>query len=246
MNVRYLPPGPPPVVYPETDGKPMAENTRQAEWIVTIFGNLDVLFAARPDVFVAMDNFVYPVEGEPTVVTAPDVYVAVGRPKGHRSSYKVWKEGGVFPQVVFEVLSPGNSATEMSKKLKFYHRHGAEEYYVFDPDGNELEVWVREGRRFVYVPETDGFVSPRLGVRFVLSEGDEMIIYRPDGQRFLTFVELGTLAETEKRRAEAEAGRAEAEAKRADAETRRAELEGQRADRLAAKLRALGLDPDAP
>ena len=75
------------VVYPDSDGKPMAENTRQAEWIVTIMGNLSCQYRDDPNVFVAMDNFIYAVKGNNTAVTAPDVYVAFGRPKGHRGSY---------------------------------------------------------------------------------------------------------------------------------------------------------------
>ena len=68
------------VVYPESDGKPMADNTRQYECIVTIQGNLDEML---PD-FVGANNFWYPVEGRPDINTAPDGYVAIGRPKGHR------------------------------------------------------------------------------------------------------------------------------------------------------------------
>ena len=75
------------VVYPDSDGKPMAENTKQAEWIVTIMGNLACQYRDDPNVFVAMDNFIYAVKGNNTAVTAPDVYVAFGRPKGHRGSY---------------------------------------------------------------------------------------------------------------------------------------------------------------
>src|SRR5947209_8564135 len=93
---------PPRVVYPETDGKPMAENTLQYQWIVTIVGGLDHLFAEDPNVFVAGDLFWYPVERHPEIVVAPDALVAFGRPKGHRGSYRQWEEGGVAPQVVFE------------------------------------------------------------------------------------------------------------------------------------------------
>lgn len=44
-----------PIVYPESDGKPMADNTRQFRYIVTIQGGIAALFADRPDVFVAGD-----------------------------------------------------------------------------------------------------------------------------------------------------------------------------------------------
>ena len=49
----------------------MAENTRQAEWIVTIKGNLEAQFRDDPHVFVAMDNFIYAIEGDNKAVTAP-------------------------------------------------------------------------------------------------------------------------------------------------------------------------------
>jgi Uma2 family endonuclease len=59
--------------------------------------------------------------------------VAIGRPKGHRGCYKQWEEGGIAPQVVFEVLSPSNSVKEMNDKRAFYDTYGVEEYYVYDP-----------------------------------------------------------------------------------------------------------------
>ena len=72
------------IVYPDSDGKPMADNTRQFRWITTIKSNLDWLFANNADVFVAGDLLWYPVEGDNKTRQAPDVMVAFGRPKGKR------------------------------------------------------------------------------------------------------------------------------------------------------------------
>src|SRR5438477_653580 len=47
-------------------------------------------------------------------------------------------------------------------------------------------------------------ISPRLGIRFDVS-GEELVVSRPDGQRFLTFPEL----EAARRRAEQRAEQAE-------------------------------------
>jgi Uma2 family endonuclease len=80
------------IVYPDRDGRPMSDNTLQYRWIVTIEGNLELLFADRPDVFVAGDLLWYAVEGQPRVRTAPDALVAFGRPKGYRGSYRQWEE----------------------------------------------------------------------------------------------------------------------------------------------------------
>ena len=45
------------VIYPESDGQPMAENTRQFETITTIKGGLDAVFMNEANVFIAGDCF---------------------------------------------------------------------------------------------------------------------------------------------------------------------------------------------
>ncbi|MEM6930937.1 MAG: Uma2 family endonuclease, partial [Myxococcota bacterium] len=171
------------IVYPDSDGEPMADNTLQFQWIVVLKENLD---AVRPD-FVAGDLLWYPVEGEPTIRRAPDVLVALGRPKGHRGSYRQWVEGQP-PDVVMEVLSPKNTAMEMLRKLAFYRRHGAKEFYVVDPDEAQLEVWMDEGEGLVPLEPGDQITSPRLGITFV--RNGDLSVYHADGTPFLTFGEL--------------------------------------------------------
>jgi Uma2 family endonuclease len=238
MSTSTQPVAPAEVDYPETDGLPMAENTVQARWIVTIHGGLDALFRDNPAVFVAMDLFWYPVRGDNTTVLAPDVMAAFGRPKGDRRSYRQWEEGGVAPQVVFEILSPSNDAREMQAKREFYERHGAEEYYQIDPDTEPVTLrgWRRQGGGpFAEIRPISGWVSPRLGVRFEV--GDDLTIIRPDGRPFETYLEV-------ERRAHEERLRADEAERRLDEERLRADEERLRAERLAAKLRAMGLDPD--
>lgn len=183
-----------PIVYPDSDGQLMADNTRQFRWIVTIKENLELLFADRDDVFVAGDLLWYPVEGNNLIRQAPDVMVVLGRPKGDRGSYQQWRENNVTPQVVFEILSPGNRLKEMTKKFKFYDRYGVDEYYIYDPDTVDLTGWIRTDGEFEVVEDVNGWVSPRLTIRFEL-QPDSLKIYRPDGDRFLTFVDLGQLQE---------------------------------------------------
>jgi Uma2 family endonuclease len=144
MNIPVPLPTPDAVVYPESDGQPMADNTKQFEYIVTIKGGLDALYHSDPNVFVAGDLLWYPVEGDNTIRQAPDVFVVFGRPKGHRGSYRQWEEGGIAPQVVFEILSPSNRLGEMLRKFKFYERYGVEEYYVTTLTG--VTWWVGSER----------------------------------------------------------------------------------------------------
>ena len=112
------------IEYPEDDGKPMAENTEQYNWITKIKWNLERVFRDDPNVFVAGDLLWYPVERDNKTSRAPDVLVALGRPKGRRSSYLQWLEGGIAPQVVFEILSPSNRGPELA--LKFAASHFAQ------------------------------------------------------------------------------------------------------------------------
>src|SRR5262249_48053274 len=102
MSTTTLRP-PPTIVYPDTHGQPMSDNTLQFEWIVTLKDNLEAVFADNDNVFVAGDLLWYPVEGEPTIRQAGDVYVIFGRPKGYRGSYQQWAENNIPPHVNFEV-----------------------------------------------------------------------------------------------------------------------------------------------
>lgn len=91
-----------------------------------------------------------------------------------------------------------------------------------EPKREELGGWLRSAEELREIDSIAGWVSSRLGVRFELSsEGLEL--YRPDEQKFATYVELDRQRELAMARAEQEA---------------------QRAERLATKLRELEIDPD--
>jgi Uma2 family endonuclease len=198
------------LLYPDSDGQPMFDNTKQFRWIVVLKENLEILFADCSDVFVAGDLLWYAVEGRPEIRVAPDTMVVLGRAKGDRGSYKQWQEDNIAPQVIFEILSPGNTVLEMSRKLLFYQRYGVLEYYVFDPDRLNLAGYIRTegGNSLEEIVQMQGWVSPLLGIRFELME-DDLTVYRPDGARFLTSVELYERAEQEYQRAELERQRAD-------------------------------------
>jgi Uma2 family endonuclease len=217
------------IVYPDSDGQPMSDNTLQFHWIVTIKENLELVFADDPNVFVAGDLLWYPIEGDNKTRRAPDVMIALGRPKGYRGSYKQWEEDNIAPQVVFEILSPGNRLGEMAKKLQFYHRFGVSEYYLYDPERNDLTGWQRQNSELIVIPELNGWESPLLKIRFEITP-ENLKIYKPNGEQFLSYVELGQLAESAK----------------AEAETAKAEVEQlkQAQQGAIAHLRTLGLTPE--
>ena len=242
--------------YPDSDGRLVADNTLQFEWILRLFNGLQILLSKRDDIFLAGNLLWYPVEGKPKIRVAPDVMVAFGRPKGYRGSYKQWVEGGIGPQVVFEVLSPGNRRGELLRKRRIYQRFGVHEYYVYNPYKETLKVYLRASTNFFRVTSiTDSFTSPRLGIIFRMTESG-MVVLRPDGTPFMDAEAMQQQADAreaaaksqtrrvkrEKRQVEIEAKRAADEAKRAADEARRG-YEAQLAA-LRAKLEAAGIDPD--
>ena len=233
-----------PLVYPDRDGAPMADNTLRWDWMVKIVGELRELYAGQ-QVFVAGDLLWYPTEGS-LDRQAPDALVAFGRPPGYRGSYKQWDEGNVAPQVVFEVLSPSNTLDEMRRKLRWYERHGVEEYYLINPYKNHVLGYVRDESGLASVAWMDDFVSPRLGVRF--EQNGELKLYTPDGREFRTREDRvreiaeeleGTAEELRKTTLAFEEERERADSMRSELECERLAKET-----LLAKLRAAGIDPD--
>lgn len=217
------------IIYPDSDGKPMSDNTKQFRWILIIQQNLAWLFAGDPNVFVAGNLLWYPVEGNNKIRVGPDVMIVFGRSKGDRGSYQQWLEENIAPQVVFEIFSSSNRFTEMNQKQAFYDRHGVEEYYLYDPDRNDFSGWMRSEGRLDVIESIENWVSPRLGIRFD-SSGEELRIYRPDGEPFASYEEISRRLEQAEQRAE----QAEQRAQQAE----------QRATLLAERLREMGIDPE--
>ena len=224
------------IIYPESDGQPMADNTIQFRWITVIYYNLAWLFAKDPKVFVAGDLLWYPVKGNSQLRQAPDVMVVFGVDKGDRGSYQQWQENHIAPQVVFEILSPGNTPKEMNRKLLFYDRYGVEEYYLYDSYQNHLRGWLRVEGFLEELDQLQQWVSPRLGIQFELS-ADTLVLYRPDGQLFADYVEVQQqYVEVQQQLEVAE--------NRASLAEKQLEQEHYRANRLEQLLREAGINPN--
>ncbi len=211
------------IVYPESDGLPLADNTTQFRWITTIKGGLDAVFFDDANVFIAGNLLWYPVKDDKDICVAPDIFAAFGRPKGERDSYQQWLEKNIAPQVVFEIVSPGNTAGQLTEKFDFYDRFGVEEYYLYDPQHEELDGWLRKKKRLTKIPDMKGWISPRLGIRFEMPNG-ELRLFDPAGVEILTYGEVARQREDERRAKEQAL---------------------QRAEKLVAQLKALGVEPEA-
>jgi Uma2 family endonuclease len=221
---------------------------------------LDEEGAPRP--FLAAANVgVFTTPSAPPVV--PDVMVSLDvrtrEPiwdKRNRT-YFIW-EFGKAPDLVIELVS-NRKGEELGKKRRSYARMGVAYYVVFDPTHQlgEATLQAFERRGNIYTAIEPWFGS--LGLGLVLAEGEyenlraEWLRWRTrDGVLLPTGAEHAALARRATARADDEKTRAESEKTRAEHEKTRAESEKTRADgaearalRLAERLRALGVDPEA-
>jgi hypothetical protein len=205
--------------------------------------------AVLGDIFVRSDHEPVPDQA------APDVLIAPGVRPGGRTVYRLSEDP--VPAVTVEVLSPANREREgralLEKKRAFFGRIGVPLHLEVDPDQAVITVWERRGDVLVPVRRTSSYsFSEYGGVRVETTAPGEVRVYLPDGRELGDAAdelaradEQRRRADEERRRADEERRRADEERRRADEERRRADEEQRRADQLAARLRALGFDPDA-
>lgn len=209
-----------PIVYPTSDGKPMAETDKHRDLMMYAIEALKVLYADRPEVYVSGNNFLYWQEGDPKKCVSPDCYVIFGVGMRQRDSYKAWEEGGKLPNVVFEFTSRKTRQEDADVKRPLYEGSlKVPEYFLFDPTGDylrpRLQGYRLEGGRYVALEASGGrLVSTQLGLELV-QDGEELYFYDPvRGERLLSAVQLAQRAEREasaRHAAEAENARLRAE-----------------------------------
>ncbi|NJL02244.1 MAG: Uma2 family endonuclease [Spirulinaceae cyanobacterium SM2_1_0] len=185
--------------YPYSDGKPMAESDPTRKGLTYAVEALELHFAARPDVYVSGNSFVYYRQGVRDAVVAPDVYVVFGVEKRDRKNFLVWQEGGVTPDCVIEITSESTRQTDSVEKRRLYADLGVTEYFQYDPSGDYLDPSLI-GFRLVggkYEPMTadrkgDGMLtigSDVLGLELRL-EGGRLRFFDPEtGEYLLSYQE---------------------------------------------------------
>ena len=184
--------------YPESDGKPMAESDYQRIPLAYAVEALDYFFRDRADVYVSGNLLIYYEEGDPDQVVSPDVFVALGVPKGERRSYFVWKEGKA-PDFVVEITSRSTKGEDQGTKRGVYAYLGVREYFQYDPTGDYLRPALQGDRlsegHYVPMPSTyhpDGALflrSELLNIELRL-EGRRLGLYDlRTGEKLLTYAE---------------------------------------------------------
>ena len=229
--------------YPESDGKPMAETDDHRIAATEVIAMLSDRYDGT-DTYVAGNNMLYYVQGNPRRSLSPDAYVVFGIGSQPRRVYKVWENGGKAPAVVFEFTSRSTQSEDVETKHRLYEQVlGVPEYFLFDPTGEYLLPRLR-GLRLntegVYEPiamTEERLFSEPLGLE-VYAEGLLLRLHDPlTGVTYRTRAEKNAAIEREAQRAEQAEAESETAARlRRDAEGRAETAEG-RADAEAQRRR---------
>ena len=124
-------------IYPESDGKPMAETERHFRELIKNMSRIETHFAHLPDTYVMGDMMMYYEEGNPRKFISPDIFVAFGIGKKERRIYKIWEEGKP-PDFVLEFSSKGTYRNDLTRKVQLYASIGIPEYFLYDVDRRYL------------------------------------------------------------------------------------------------------------
>lgn len=177
------------IIYPSTDGEPVAETY---DHLYAILTTLEVLrqYLQGHRATVLANQFLYYAQGFPKLRVAPDVMVIYDVEPGGRDNYKIWEEKQV-PKVIFEITSKGTQDDDKKNKKNLYEGLEVQEYWLFDPKGEWIEQKL-QGYRLqgdIYQPITDSCSEP-LQLRLAV-EGKLIGFYRlNNGEKLLVSDEL--------------------------------------------------------
>jgi len=241
---------------PCDDGEPM-ETARHRMQMELLINSLNSWLSQREDGFAGGNMFLYfsmeQVRGKH--FQGPDVFVVLDVPKGERKSWVVWEEGK-GPDVIVELLSSSTAAHDKSGKKSIYQNQlRVPEYFWFDPfNADDWAGFRLQGGEYepIVPDEKNRLVSLGLGLALrrwhgVFNDVETTWLRWESlaGDLLLTGQELAERqAELAQQQAELAQQQAELAQQQAAKAALAAEQAEQKAEKLAAGLRALGVDPD--
>jgi Uma2 family endonuclease len=186
----------------------------------------------RQDFYVSGNITIYysPRQRKSENFRGPDFFVVLGTERKPRKSWVVWEEEGKYPNVIVELLSESTANTDRGLKKQIYQDiFRTPDYFWFDPATLEFKGFhLLDGAYQELQPNLQGQLWSQQLNLYLGVHSNQLRFFSVDGDLIPTPEES-----------------AQAAAAMAEAEHQRAEAERQRSETLAAKLRELGVDPDA-
>jgi Uma2 family endonuclease len=238
----------PEVTCPPTDlwsDEPPLESDLHLQQITILIGCLERLWQQRTNYYASGNLTIYYNEEQlkKRDFCGPDFFVVLDTEKHPRKSWVVWGEGGKYPNVIVEILSPSTANIDRNKKKNLYQNtFRTPNYFWFDPESLELQGFrLIAGQYQAIAANENGYLwSEQLELYLGIFDR-KLRYFTVDGQLVPTPQE----AELEQRQAKEQIFLEKEQERKAKEQ---AILEKEQAilekERLAAKLRELGIDPE--
>lgn len=150
--------------------EPPLESYAHLQQILILLQCLEWLWQDRNDYFAAANLTIYysPNQKKSEDFRGPDFFVVLGTERRlDRKSWVVWGEGGKYPDVIVEILSPSTAKIDRGQKKQIYQDiFRTPDYFWFDPETLELQGFrLMEGQYQAIEPTDRGWLwSDRLGL----------------------------------------------------------------------------------
>ncbi len=218
----------PTLVYPESDGEPMAETPKHLQAMTDCMDVLRSYFRRFTDVYIAGNMMMYYEEGNPRKSISPDVFVVRGVSKKEIRTYKTWEQPPTL-DFVLEVASPSTYTRDFNEKMEIYAKIlQVKAYCIYDPY-HEIDPYFVGFRLVGETYEEIPFVNGRIPLEVLgleLGEHEGVLrLYDPVKALWL-FTSQERVGDAEVRVAQESRARQEAESRAQHAE---AEIEKLRA-----------------
>jgi Uma2 family endonuclease len=247
------------------DGEPMESNNHRISMNLLI-QSLKYHWREREDFFVGGNMFVYysPNQVKNQDFKGPDFFVVLDVDgTRHRDAWIAWEEDGRLPDVVIELMSPSTAEADLTTKKDIYERTlKTQDYFVCDPHNPSLlKGWTLINRRYksLSANEQGRLYCESLGLwlgvwqgKIENIQGNWLRFFEGDGSLVLLADEAADQrADLERQQKELERlekeqaiQQKEQAIQQKEQAIQQLEMERLQKERLAAKLRDLGINPD--
>jgi Uma2 family endonuclease len=246
----------PDITCPPTDlwsDEPQLESDLHLQQIIILLTSLELLWRERNDYYASGNLTIYYNEAQlkKRDFIGPDFFLVLDTEKRPRKSWVVWAEGGKYPNVIIEILSKSTAKVDRTKKKDLYQNiFRTPNYFWFDPESLEFQGFTLQGSQYQPIaPDDRGYLwSEELGLYLGIFEG-KLRYFTATRELVPTVGEFGLQAVLAKEQAVLAKEQAVLAKEQAVLAKEQAVLEKEREqqakEKLARKLREMGIDPDS-
>ena len=181
------------VIVPSSDllsDEPPMETELHLRQVMLLIQSLESYWGERQDFYAFGNLTIYysPRQRKSEDFRGPDFFVVLDVEKKPRKSWVVWEEGGKYPNVIVEILSPTTAETDKGLKKEIYQDiFRTPDYFWFDPETLEFQGFqLMAGQYQVIEPNEKGWLwSQQLGL-YLGIDNDQLRFFTPEGKLVLT------------------------------------------------------------